>query len=61
MVDSIKTMEGLEVKGGQKVLLIWFGTETSESMKDIVTNLRQKVGDSGKVQLEHADKFTECK
>lgn len=50
-------MEGIEVEVGQSVLLLWFGQEPGASMKDTVNQLLQKVGDTGKVQVEHAERL----
>jgi hypothetical protein len=58
---SAVAMEGVDVKEGQRVLLMWSGTDTPGSMKDVVEQLQQKVGGAGKVQVEHADKIFDCK
>ena len=56
-----KTMEGLRVEAGQSILLLWFGQNPAESMKDTVNDLLQRVGESGKVQVEHVERLSVCK
>lgn len=51
-------MDSIQVDVGQSVLLLWFGQDPAESMKDMVNRLLQKVGKSGKVQVEHAERLT---
>ncbi|KAL8612430.1 hypothetical protein ACOMHN_008415 [Nucella lapillus] len=53
----MEVVEGIEVGAGQSVLLLWFGQEPGASMKDSVNQLLQKVGDSGKVQVEHVERL----
>ncbi|KAK7483041.1 hypothetical protein BaRGS_00025704 [Batillaria attramentaria] len=50
-------MDKLEIQPGQKVLLLWFGQQPSDTMKDTVNVLLQKVGESGKVQVEHVERL----
>ncbi|XP_076469767.1 anamorsin homolog [Babylonia areolata] len=50
-------MEGIQVDAGQCILLLWFGQEPGASMKDTVNQLLQKVGDTGKVQVEHMERL----
>ena len=54
-------MDSIQVEHGQRVLLLWFGQDPAESMKDTVNRLLQKVGESGKVQVEHAERLAMCK
>ncbi|KAK7115052.1 anamorsin homolog [Littorina saxatilis] len=51
-------MEGIKIEQGQSILLLWFGQDPSEVMKDTVNRLLQKVGQSGKVQVEHAERLS---
>lgn len=53
-------MDNLEIQAGQKVLLLWYGQQPSDTMKDTVNVLLQNVGQSGKVQVEHVERLSTC-
>nr|XP_006821200.1 PREDICTED: anamorsin homolog [Saccoglossus kowalevskii] len=46
------------VSGGQKVLLLWSGSSPAVNLQDVVQQLNNKVGENGKVQLEHVDRLS---
>lgn len=50
-------MDNIEIQMGQSVLLLWYGTQPADTMKDTVNVLLQRVGQSGKVQVEHAERL----
>lgn len=50
-------MDAILVNQGEKILLLWSGPSAGESMKDTVNQLLQKVGPSGKVQVEHLERL----
>ena len=54
-------MEQLDIAAGSKVLLLWGASHSPESVKDSVNQLAQKVGSSGKVQVEHIERLQLCK
>ena len=43
------------MESGQHVLVLW--SEASESLQDLVTELKAKVGSSGRVQPENVDRL----
>ena len=59
-LESSAEMDSIQVEQGHSVLLLWFGQDPAESMKDTVNRLLQKVGESGKVQVEHAERLVTC-
>ena len=54
-------MDQLDLIKGCKVLLLWGASNASESVKDAVNVLMQKVGADGKVQVEHVERLQLCK
>ena len=54
-------MDQLDLNKGWKVLLLWGASNASESVKDAVNVLMQKVGADGKVQVEHVERLQLCK
>ncbi|XP_077982739.1 anamorsin homolog [Glandiceps talaboti] len=46
-----------EIKSGQHVLLLWGGSSPAANLQDIVKDLISKVGDDGKVQVEHVERL----
>ncbi|KAK6185963.1 hypothetical protein SNE40_008089 [Patella caerulea] len=50
-------MESITVKDGQKVLVLWGGQQPSANVTDVINNLTKKVGETGKIQLEHIDRL----
>ena len=54
-------MNQLDLNKGCKVLLLWGASNASESVKDAVNVLMQKVGADGKVQVEHVERLQLCK
>ena len=54
-------MDQLDLSVGSKVLLLWGPNNASESVKDAVNVLMQKVGADGKVQVEHVERLQLCK
>ena len=54
-------MENLTVSPGQQVLLLWDSGCNPESVKEFAEELHTKVGESGKVQVENAERLTLCK
>ncbi|XP_070575043.1 anamorsin homolog [Ptychodera flava] len=49
MIDSIRN--------GQHVLLLWGGAVPPDNIQDIVKTIMEKVGSTGKVQVEHIDRL----
>ena len=43
------------------MLLLWGPNNSSESVKDCVNIIKQKVGTEGKVQVEHTERLLLCK
>ena len=54
-------MDQLDLNKGCKALLLWGVNNASESVKDAVNVLMQKVGADGKVQVEHVERLQLCK
>ena len=54
-------MDQLDLIKGCKLLLLWGANNASESVKDAVNVLMQKVGADGKVQVEHVERLQLCK
>lgn len=46
-----------DVVAGKKVLLIWYGGNDVERMKESVEDLRSKAGQNGSISLEHAERL----
>ena len=54
-------MESIEVSPGQSVLLLWSGNLSPELLQTSVQQLKEKVGDGGKVQVENIERLSLCK
>ncbi|ESO82676.1 hypothetical protein LOTGIDRAFT_203282 [Lottia gigantea] len=54
-------MESINVTKGQSVLVLWGGNQPTENMTDVVNSLKEKVGPSGRVQLEHVGRLNFAK
>ena len=54
-------MDGLHIQGGEKVVLLWGSSSPPEGLKTAVDQLTQKVGSTGKVQVEHIERLNLCK
>lgn len=52
-------MDNIDIKPGQKVLLVW-GGQSSENIQDIVQSLTNQVGESGSIHVEHVERLTQC-
>lgn len=42
---------------GKRVLVVWHGGSRTESIQEVVENLRGKTGERGKVLLEHSERL----
>lgn len=42
---------------GKRVLVVWHGGNTTESIQEVVEDLRGKTGEAGQVLLEHAERL----
>ncbi|OWF48023.1 anamorsin homolog [Mizuhopecten yessoensis] len=51
------TLDKIEVKNGQKVLILWSGSQPPSSFKNVIESLNTLVGDAGKVQPEHIERL----
>lgn len=51
-------MEGIDVSVGQKVLLLWSGSSPTQDLEETVSDLKDRVKDTGKVQVEHVDRLS---
>ncbi|XP_046356586.1 anamorsin homolog [Haliotis cracherodii] len=51
-------MDNIDIKPGQKVLLVW-GGQSSENIQDIVQSLTNQVGESGSIHVEHVERLTQ--
>ena len=51
----------MEVPGsilaGKRVLVVWDGGSRTESIQEVVEDVRGKTGESGEVLLEHAERL----
>lgn len=54
-------MQDFGVKDGNRVMLTWFGSEMPLTLRETVEHLQQKIGDSGSVQVEHAERLIESR
>ncbi|KAK3608032.1 hypothetical protein CHS0354_031018 [Potamilus streckersoni] len=50
-------MDRIQVEAGQRVLLIWSGDASMDTIQSAVQQLAQKVTENGKVQMEHIDRL----
>lgn len=57
----MKMAKNLDISAGQKILLLWSGNEAVEKLQQVVEELRTKVGETGKVQVENIERLALCK
>lgn len=49
------------VSAGDVVLLVWCEGQSPERVKELVERLQEKVGSSGQVKIENAERLKHCK
>lgn len=57
----MKMAENLDISAGQKILLLWSGNQAVEKLQQVVEELKAKVGETGKVQVENIERLALCK
>ena len=56
--ECLSVMEvSSSVLAGKRVLVVWYGGNTTESIQEVVEDLRGKAGGAGEVLLEHAERL----
>jgi len=55
----MSSLDGIDLKPGSTVLLLWAGSQMSSGMQDIATEISNKVRkqEGGKIQLEHIERL----
>lgn len=60
VTDQTVTMAS-NVSAGDVVLLVWCEGQSPERVKELVERLQEKVGSSGQVKIENAERLKHCK
>lgn len=53
----MKMADNLDISAGQKILLLWSGNQAVEKLQQVVEELKAKVGETGKVQVENIERL----